>query len=160
MKVSILYHSESGHTKEVGEYIKEGLESVSGIVVKSMSIEDVDIDFLNESKAVIFGTPTYLANTTWNMKKWLDESHSVNLEGKIGAVYATANFIWGGAETAMLTLMNHLMVKGMLLYSGGAALGMPYIHLGYVSVNGINNEDRETPKIFGERIGKKVKQLF
>lgn len=160
MKISILYDSKSGHTKRIGETIKLGAERVSEIEVKCMNINNIDINFLNESKAVIFGTPTYLANTTSNIKNWLDNSCNVNLEGKIGAMYATADYIWGGADTAILTLMNHLIVKGMLLYSGGSAHGKPFIHLGYVSVNGVNDEDKETPMIFGERIAKKVKELF
>ncbi|WP_024614936.1 NAD(P)H-dependent oxidoreductase [Clostridium sp. Ade.TY] len=160
MKISILYDSKSGHTKTVGENIKLGAEKVEGIQVKCMNINNIDIDFLNESKGIIFGTPTYLANTTSNLKNWLDNSHHINFEGKIGAMYATADYIWGGADTAILTLMNHLIVKGMLLYSGGAALGKPFIHLGYVSVNGVNDNDIETPMIFGERIAKKVKELF
>ena len=160
MKISILYDSKSGHTKRIGETIKLGAERVSEIEVKCMNINNIDINFLNESKAVIFGTPTYLANTTYNIKNWLDNSRNINLEGKIGAMYATADYIWGGADTAILTLMNHLIVKGMLLYSGGSAHGKPFIHLGYVSVNGVNDEDKETPMIFGERIAKKVKELF
>lgn len=160
MKISILYDSKSGHTKRIGETIKLGAERVSEIEVKCMNINNIDINFFNESKAVIFGTPTYLANTTSDIKNWLDNSHNINLEGKIGAMYATADYIWGGADTAILTLMNHLIVKGMLLYSGGSAHGKPFIHLGYVSVNGVNDEDKETPMIFGERIAKKVKELF
>lgn len=160
MKVSILYYSESGKTKNLGEVIKKGLEKVEGIEVKCMSIDNIDLKFLDESKGVIFGTPTYLANTTWQIKKWLDESHNINLGGKLGAVYATANYVWGGADTALLTLINHLMVKGMLLYSGGSSLGKPVFHLGYVSVNGVNDNDLDTPIIFGERIGKKIKELF
>lgn len=160
MKVSILYYSQSGKTKKLGEIIKRGLEKVEDIEVKCMSIDCIDMKFLDESKGVIFGTPTYLANTTWQIKKWLDESHNINLGGKLGAVYGTANYIWGGADNALLTLINHLMVKGMLVYSGGSSLGRPFFHLGYVSVNGVNDDDLETPMIFGERIGKKVKELF
>ncbi|RDY23197.1 flavodoxin [Romboutsia maritimum] len=160
MKVSIVYHSKSGKTKHIGEIIKLGLEEVDGIEVKCMDIENIDVEFLKESKGVIFGTPTYLANTTWKMKKWLEEFRDVNFGGKLGAVYATADYVWGGADTAILTVINHLMVKGMLVYSGGASLGKPYIHLGYVSVNGVNDEDTEVPTTFGKRIGEKVKELF
>lgn len=125
-----------------------------------MNINNIDINFLNEGKAVIFGTLTYLANTTSNIKNWLDNSCNINLEGKIGVMYAASDYIGGGADTTILTLMNHLIVKGMLLYSGGSVHGKPFIHLGYVSVNGVNDEDKETPMIFGERIAKKVKELF
>lgn len=41
---------------------------MDGVDVKLMRLDNIDLDYLNESKAVIFGTPTYLANTTWEVK--------------------------------------------------------------------------------------------
>ena len=49
-------------------------------------------------------------------------------------MFATADYPQGGADTAILTIINHLMVKGMLVYSGGSALGQPFIHLGAVAL--------------------------
>ena len=123
-------------------------------------INNIDANFLKESKAVVFGTPTYYTNTCWQMKKWFDESRDYDLEGKIGAVFATADYIQGGAATAMLTIINHLMVKGMLVYSGGSALGQPFMHLGPVATKDNYEESKEMFEIFGERIANKVKELF
>lgn len=160
MKISIVYYSKTGNTENLSKIIKEGAEAVENIEVKTMNIYEIDEKFLNESKAVIFGTPTYYSNTTWELKKWIDESRNFNLEGKLGAVFSTADYIGGGADTAILTVISQLMVKGMMVYSGGSALGQPYIHLGYVSVNGVNDKENENAKIFGYRIAKKVKELY
>ncbi|MBZ4684032.1 MAG: hypothetical protein PWP46_1213 [Fusobacteriaceae bacterium] len=125
-----------------------------------MEISEVDKDFVNSSNAVILGTPTYYANMSWQMKKWFDESVDIKLSGKIGAVFATENHIGGGADTALLTLINHMLVKGMLIYSGGAALGNPYIHLGIVAIKNGDEYQKERAKIFGERIANKIVELF
>lgn len=160
MKISILYFSKTGHTKEMAHIIANGIKKSSNIEVGIFDLDNIDDDFLLESKAVIFGTPTYLANTCWQLKKWFDESNKYNLEGKIGAVFSTAHYAQGGADTAILTIINHLMVKGMLVYSGGSALGKPYIHLGAVAIDENYEESKPMFEIFGERIASKTKALF
>lgn len=144
----------------MAEEIEKGMKSVKNIEVRLFDIDNIDYQYIEESKAVIFGTPTYYANTCWQIKKWFDESGSCNLEGKIGGVFATATFAQGGADTAILTIINHLMVKGMLVYSGGSALGDPYIHLGAVALRDNFEESKELFTIFGRRIAEKSVELF
>lgn len=160
LKLSIIYFSKTGKTHEMAMEIAKGMKSVEGIEVGIFDIEEVDYDFIKESKAVVFGTPTYYANTCWQIKKWFDESRGCNLEGKIGSVFATADYAQGGADTAILTIINHLMVKGMLVYSGGSALGHPYIHLGAVAIKENFEESKELFRVFGKRISEKSKELF
>ncbi|MDO5516358.1 MAG: flavodoxin domain-containing protein [Clostridium sp.] len=160
MKISILYTSRTGKTEKVAKLIEEGAKRVEGIEIKTMNLDNLDKDFVNDSQGIIFGTPTYYANISWELKKWIDESKDFNLEGKLGACFATANCIAGGADIALLSIINQIMVKGMMVYSGGTALGLPKTHLGYVHVNEISENEDENARIFGERIAKKVKQLF
>ncbi|WP_252236656.1 flavodoxin family protein [Clostridium sp. CH2] len=160
MKISIIYFSKTGKTKEMANIIASGMKLEKDIEVGLFDIDNINYDFLNESKAVIFGTPTYYANTCWQIKKWFDESSNCNLSGKIGAVFATANYAQGGADTAILTIINHLMVKGMLVYSGGSSLGQPYIHLGAVALKENFEKSRDMFKIFGTRIAQKTNELF
>ena len=94
MKISILYFSASGNTEKAAEFIKEGISSLGEIEVKLMNIansENIDDAFINDSKAVIFGTPTYSANMCWQMKQFFDTYRSCKLAGKIGAAIATEN---------------------------------------------------------------------
>ncbi|ACD23146.1 MULTISPECIES: flavodoxin family protein [unclassified Clostridium] len=160
MKISIIYFSKTGKTKEMANIIASGMKLEKDIEVGLFDIDNINYDFLNESKAVIFGTPTYYANTCWQIKKWFDESSNCNLSGKIGAVFATANYAQGGADTAILTIINHLMVKGMLVYSGGSSLGQPYIHLGAVALKENFEKSKDMFKIFGTRIAQKTNELF
>ncbi len=160
MKISIIYYSKTGNTKKMAEVIKEGMETEKNIEVRMFLIDDVDKEYVNDSKAVIFGTPTYLANTTWQIKKWLEQSSEYKLEGKIGSVFATARYVQGGAETAILSIITHLLVKGMLVYSGGSALGQPYTHLGAITLQDDMEKNRDQFFIFGKRIAKKANLLF
>jgi NAD(P)H dehydrogenase (quinone) len=160
MKLSIIYFSKSGHTKEMAEIIATGMKSISDIEVGIFDLDHIDNDFLAESKAIVFGTPTYYASTCWQIKKWFDESKKYNLEGKIGAVYATADYAQGGADTAILTIISHLVVKGMLVYSGGSALGHPYIHLGAVALKENFEQSKPMFEVFGKRIASKALELF
>ncbi len=162
MKISIVYFSSTGNTRAMAEEIMAGIKLEDGVEAKAFNLDEVDREFVNDSSAVIFGTPTYLANMSWQMKKWLDESsgQGFTLGGKLGAVFATAQYIQGGADTAILTIINHLMVKGMLVYSGGAALGQPFIHLGAVATGQNFAEAKPLFKTFGQRIAQKSKELF
>jgi NAD(P)H dehydrogenase (quinone) len=160
MKISILYSSRTGKTERIANLIEEGVKRVQGIEVKVMNLNEIDKEFIDASNGIIFGTPTYYANMSWEMKKWIDESSSFNLEGKLGAAFSTANSIAGGSDVALLAILNHLMVKGMLVYSGGVAFGKPKTHLGYVHINEIEENEDENARIFGEKIAKKVSQIF
>lgn len=164
MKFAVIYYSKTGHTREMGERIAEGL-SLGGHEVRLFSIEEpMDTEYINACSGVIFGTPTWLASTCWQMKQWFDtKSGSLSLAGKLGGVYATAHFAQGGADIAIMTLIGHMMVKGMLVYSGGASLGKPFIHLGPVALDAVDGHFESCQpefRIFGERFAAKAEELF
>ena len=55
--------------------------------------------------------------------------------GKTGGAFATAAYIHGGADTAVLGILNHMLFYGMKTYSGGCAYGAPVIHYGPVGIS-------------------------
>ena len=133
MKISIVYHSESGNTKQMAELVREGCQSVPGVEAKCMSVDEVDEAYVEESAAVIFGSPTYEGTCSWQMKRYLD-TQPVGLAGKLGGVFVSQNWPGGGgASFAEMSIIAALMVHGMLVYSGGIAVGPPYLHFGAVS---------------------------
>lgn len=160
MKISIVYHSESGNTKNIADLIAKGASSINDIEAKPMSIADIDEDFLNQSEAIIFGCPTYAGTFSHQMKQWLDTASLKRFEGKLGAVFATENYLGGGADISLIGMIGHLLVGGMLVYSGGAAHGHPYTHYGAVCIREGDEFQQQRALIFGERIAKKAKQLF
>ncbi|MFP4020553.1 MAG: flavodoxin family protein [Halanaerobium sp.] len=161
MNLAIIYYSESGNTKKTAELIKKGAESFDAVKVKLMSIEEVDVDFVNSAQAVIFGTPTYMGDLSHQLKNWFDShSNQLKLNGKLGAAFATQRYIGGGATNALKTVLSHLLVKGMLAYSAGAAEGKPYTHFGAVCIEAGDQQQQERAEIFGRRVAKKALELF
>ena len=152
MKFAIIYYSKTGHTREMAEVIARGLAAAGG-ETRFFSVEEaMDADYIDQCAGVIFGTPTF------------DEgSRGIKLAGKLGGVFATAHYAQGGADVAIMTLLPHMLVKGMLVYSGGAAHGKPYIHLGPVALDAVGNHYEECKadfEIFGRRFAEKARELF
>lgn len=113
------------------------------------------------SKCVIFGSPTHMAAMAPEMKTWFVESaKSYQLAGKIGGMFATANYLHGGSELVMQGLATQMLVMGMLVYSGGGAYGPPIIHLGPAAFGGKLEESEELFLLYGERIAKKTVEIF
>jgi NAD(P)H dehydrogenase (quinone) len=78
----------------------------------------------------------------------------------LGAVYGTENFLGGGADMSLLTMAGHLLVNGMLVYSGGAAEGKPYTHYGAVAIQNGDQKQQERAVVFGERVARKAVEIF
>lgn len=159
MKISIIFHSESGNTKKVAEIISEGTKLAGDIEVKVMSIDEVDDTFVQGSDAVIIGCSTHRGSLAWQMKKWV-ETTRLKLGGKLGSVFATEGYVGGGADRVEMELIAHLLVMGMLVYSGGTSWGQPFTHFGAVAIKDGDQSQKERARIFGERIARKALELF
>lgn len=160
MKMTVLYHSKSGNTKQMAELIAEGMMSVAGVEARTFPIEEPDAAWVKESDCVVLGTPTYYADLSGASKCFLEGCGKFSLAGKLGGAFATANYIHGGGEIAIQTILAHMMVLGMLVYSGGGAQGEPVIHLGPVAIGGKLDEFRDSFALYGERMAKKAVELF
>ncbi|HKK95354.1 MAG TPA: NAD(P)H-dependent oxidoreductase [Anaerovoracaceae bacterium] len=161
MKFTVIYFSKDGHTKEMADEVVKGASKVKKIEAKAFSLDEIDKDFVDESKCVVFGTPVYHAGICWQMKKWFnEESKDYNLEGKLGGAFATAAFVQGGLNTACLELTQLMLVKGIMVYSSGSALGQPFLHIGATSINENSERDKMQFISLGERLANKVVNIF
>jgi NAD(P)H dehydrogenase (quinone) len=162
MDISIIYYSETGNTAKMAQLIAQGCESVAGAKVKAMSVEKADMAFLQGSSAVIFGSPTHGANLSWQMKRFLEELDRDLLAGKLGAVFASQNWPGGGgASFAEMSIISSLLVRGMLIYSGGLSVGEPPLHFGAVSHRAPDDELSISRCIkLGQNIANKATELF
>lgn len=161
MKIAIIYFSKNRQNPRHGRsHRRRRPEAFPASRSRLFELDRIDKSYLAECKAVFFGTPTYLASTCWELKKWFDESTMYPLAGKLGAVFATADFAQGGADVAIQSVLGHMLVKGMLVYSGGGAWGLPYIHLGAVALKENFEASKPMFRTFGERVAQKAKELF
>ena len=161
MKATVLYHSKTGNTRKMAEIIVQGMEAVDNVQAKAFSLEQIDEEWLKESKCVVLGTPIYLASMSGAVKCWLDgPSMKYGLAGKIGGAFATADYLHGGGELGIGAILDHMLVLGMLTYSGGGAYGKPVIHLGPVALSSQLDDSSETFRLYGQRMATKAVELF
>ena len=162
MNISIIYHSETGNTSRMAELIAEGCKLTPGTNPRNMRLEDVDLSFLQASAAVIFGSPTHGGNLSWPLKRFLEELDRDLLSGKLGAVFVSQNWPGGGGGSfAEMSIIATLLVRGMLIYSGGLSVGEPAIHFGAVSHRAPEDElNMSRCMKLGENVARKASELF
>ena len=163
MKAAVICHSVTGNTKNMGELIVKGMNSVEGVEAKAFPIENVDADFAKEAKCIVFGSPIYAAHITGQMMNYmLAEAGKLALAGKLVGAYTTAQYVHGGAELGIRELLDHCMVMGALVYSGGGSFGKPVIHLGPVGIDNTLdiNQFAENFEVYGKRMASKAVELF
>jgi len=158
-RVSVIYHSETGNTQKMAELICEGILA-GGCEAKIMSVDDLDREYIKESKSVLFGSPTYYGTMSWKMKRLMD-TFPVKLEGKLGAPFASAAWKGGGGyELTEIALISGMLIRGMMIYSGGVVTGMPPTHFGAVSAASPEGFDADRCIKLGRNIGVKVNELW
>ncbi|MCC8061405.1 MAG: flavodoxin domain-containing protein [Clostridiales bacterium] len=166
MKMSVIYYSATGNTGRMAEVIADGMNLVSGAEARAFSIDAVDEDFVRESKCIVMGCPTYAADTPAAFHTWLEQrAGKLALPGKLGGAFSTAQYIHGGDEFVIRAILDHMMVMGMLTYSGGGSKGKPVIHLGPVAIATAGNTEalkpfEETFQLYGQRMADKAVELF
>ncbi|WP_195267466.1 DUF3786 domain-containing protein [Eubacterium sp. 1001713B170207_170306_E7] len=158
VKITILYVSETEKTATVAQYIEQGMVTVSPeIEIRRMDMTDrstYDIRFLQESDAVVFGSPVYFGNMQWKMKQWFDTSIRIKLDGKLGGAFATEQSVSGGAEMAVLTMLQHMLVKNMLVYAPKS------VHFGPVAVGSALESYEKAFSLYGKQFAQKAVELF
>lgn len=164
MKLAIIYYSKTGQTKEMAEVIAQGMKK-AGSEARIFSVDEpIDTEYVNDCSGIVFGTPTYMATSHWRISQWLmTESGNFSSAGKLGGGFATAHYAQGGSDSAILSMLGMLLVKGMLVYSGGSAFGKPFIHHGPVALDAVGNhyeESKEMFELFGQRFAEKALELF
>lgn len=161
MKMCVLYHSKTGNTKQMAEAIVRGMQAVDGVEAKAMPMGEMDEVWVQESKCVVLGSPIYYASMSAEVKTWLDtQARKCGLAGKIGGAFATADYLHGGGDIGIQSILSHMLVYGMLVYSGGGAFGKPVIHLGPVALKGHLEESEETFVLYGQRMANKTAEVY
>ena len=198
MNILIAYYSLYGHTLQLAKAVRQGASSVAGTeailrrVAEFPEIEkDIEnnkyakkvweqqrdipicsLDDLRQADGLLLGTPTRYGNMTAQMKRFIDSTASLwlegTLEGKPVGLFTSTATTHGGQETTLLTMMPPLLHLGMLIvgvpYSTPGMLhtegrgGTPY---GASTVAGPKNELEPTPEDLGiaEALGRRVAEI-
>jgi len=129
--VLIAYYSRTGHTKAMAEVIARAAQE-EGAKVDLKPVDEVNIDSLINYDAIVLGSPDYYGTMASEVKKLIDESIKLHgqLDGKIGGAFSSAANIGGGNETTILSILQGLLVHGMIV--PGVVKGD---HYGPVAIN-------------------------
>ena len=117
MQILVLYYSRSGNTKKLAQAIARGVETVEGARAVLKSTAEVSKDDFQNASGVIAGSPVYFGVMAADLKRVFDEFVSLRkkMEGKVGAAFATSGDPTGGKETTMFSIIQAMMIYGMII---------------------------------------------
>ncbi len=159
-KVLVIYHSDTGNTRKMAELITSGAAGVEGVEAEMASISEVTADQIGAADAVAMGSPTYYGTMSWQMKQFTD-TFRADFNGKLGTAFASAAWPGGGGyELVEFALIAAMLIKGMVIYTGGVVNGMPPTHFGAVSRQAPQGFDVERCEKLGRTFAEKARELF
>jgi len=153
MQVLVLYYSKGGNTKKLAEEIAKGV-SATGIEAVLRTTEEVSKDDFRNSAGIIAGSPVYFGVMAAQLKKVFDDFVSLrrDMENKVGAAFATGNHHTGGKETTIFSILQCMMIYGMII------VGDPMDASGHYGVACCKEPD-ETAAQDAFKLGKRVAEL-
>lgn len=118
--ILIAYYSQSGSTKVMAEAISEGAQSVGGIDVLLLPIDQVKTEDLMRATAIIVGSPVYNANIAPVVQEFINSwpFDGRPLKNKIGAAFSSGGGISIGEELVMLNILQSMLIHGMVVMGG------------------------------------------
>ncbi len=158
MNVLVLYYSKGGNTRKLAEAIAEGVGQVDGVEVVLRHTRDVTKDDFVTADGLVVGSPVYFGTMAAQLKLVLDEFVGVRrkMENKVGAVFSTAGDASGGKETTMMSIIQALLIYGMIIIGDPmSATG----HYGTACVGAPDATTRENGQRLGRRVAELVNQL-
>lgn len=153
MQVLVLYYSKGGNTRKLAEMIAAGVKD-AGAEPVLRSTADVTKDDFRQAAGVIAGSPVYFGVMAWELKKVFDEMVGLRreMENKVGAAFATGNHHSGGKETTMFSIIQCMLIYGMII------VGDPMSASGHYGV-ACTKEPGEQAAAEGFQLGKRVGEL-
>ncbi len=152
-RVLVVYYSLGGRTELMANRIADTLRA-EGLEVACKKVQDADVDDLPGFDGVIVGSPTYYGTMAAEVKSFLDRSvkYHGKLEGKAGAAFASAGST--GHETTVLSIVQALLIHGMIVQ--GDSQGM---HYGLTFSGNVQGPDDKATRRFAQRFAALVKRI-
>lgn len=148
-KALVIYHSKSGHTAKMAEAVAEGISGTK-VSVTVIEVNRANVDDLIDADAIVLGSPCYYGSMAGELKSFLDRSVKLHgkLEGKLGGAFASSGMLGGGNETTVLSIVNALLVHGMIV-PGNSRIG----HYGPVAIGKPDETALSECHAYGKKIG-------
>ena len=173
-KVAVVFHSGYGHTQRMAQAVAQGADAELLAIDAEGNLPAGGWETLAAADAIIFGSPTYMANVSWQFKKFADASSKpwyiqawkdklaagfTNSAGINGDKLATLNAMFALAmQHSMIWVSQGLMpsntkastrndINNLVSYSGAMAQSPSD-----ASAADMSPGDLETARLFGQRV--------
>ena len=173
-KVAVVLHSGYGHTQRMAQAVAQGADAELLAIDAEGNLPAGGWETLAAADAIIFGSPTYMANVSWQFKKFADASSKpwyiqawkdklaagfTNSAGLNGDKLATLNAMFALAmQHSMIWVSQGLMpsntkastrndINNLVSYSGAMAQSPSD-----ASAADMSPGDLETARLFGQRV--------
>ncbi|MBU2497811.1 MAG: NAD(P)H-dependent oxidoreductase [Proteobacteria bacterium] len=158
MKILVLYFSKGGNTRRLAEKIAQGVEQVEGVEALLRHTDEATKEDFLISDGVIAGSPVYFGVMAAELKRVFDDFVGLRkkMEGKVGAAFATSGDPSGGKETTMMSIIQALLIYGMVVVGDPmSATG----HYGASCVGAPDYKAAENAAKLGRRVAELAKRL-
>lgn len=152
----VVYYSRSGNTQEMAEIIAQAMND-AGLPTECKPADKVVADNLPSYDAVVIGSPCYYGQMAGPVKHLIDElvSRHGQLNGKVGAAFASSANIGGGSETTIMGIIEAMLIAGMVIQ--GDPQGA---HYGPLSIGKPDEKVKQQCERRGQRIAALTARLF
>lgn len=134
-KILVIYHSATGNTARMAQYVAEGAEQTD-MTVRLRAVEEATAKDVLWADGIAAGAPTNLGVLSWQMKRFWDEiSPEIwgHVDGKIACAFSSSGGWGGGNELTLLSLLIVLMNFGFLTFGVPDYVGKRFtLHYGPV----------------------------
>jgi NAD(P)H dehydrogenase (quinone) len=158
MKVLVTYYSRTGNTEKLAKAIAEGIGGVKGVECLVRKAEEVTREDFASADGIIAGSPVYFGVMAAPLKELFDKYVGVRkkMENKVGAAFATSGDATGGKETTMFSIIQAMMIYGMIVVGDPlSATG----HYGVACVGAPDDKAEEHGRSLGRRVAELVVKL-
>lgn len=154
-RVLVTYYSHGGNTRRLAEILAEALKE-EGLEVTLKPVSEVKVEELTEYDGIAIGSPTYYGQMASEVKKLIDESVALHgrLDGKVGLAFTTAGGYGTGGETTLLSILESLLIHGMIIQGDPEDL-----HYGMIVKAKPGPEDIDMVKRKAKRMAQLIRRL-
>ncbi len=121
--ISVVFHSGYGHTRKIAQAVAQGSGGTLLAIDDKGELSPDGWAQLDASRAIVFGSPTYMANVSWQFKKFVDASSSVwarqGWKNKLAAGFTNSAGVSGDKLSTLYTLFTLSQQHGMLWVGTG-----------------------------------------
>ncbi|MCD6443849.1 flavodoxin family protein [Candidatus Bathyarchaeota archaeon] len=154
-RVLVTYYSRGGNTHRLAEMLAEALRD-EGLEVVLKPVSEVKVEELTDYDGIAIGSPTYYGQMAAEVKKLIDDSVALHgkLDGKVGLAFTTAGGHGTGGETTLLSILESLLIHGMVVQGDPEDL-----HYGLIVRGRPRAEDLDKVKRKAKRMAQLIRRL-